>query len=330
MFYYLSSFLSRGLGHKSHSRSLYSALSSVLSSALMATAIFTCSLSTQALANQAYATQAQENQVSTTETASVDIRVAHSLTATQQLQLHYPNSVRISQVLADTHANLNTLRGLQHGNSHAQVAPNATTALLYWPGSALFTQQPDTEIAQLKQSVLQQLTLLKNDNRDNAERDALDTLMAWVANLPVQRRLITALDYDAIRINPALNPLLNQNLLLVIPTRPTHVTVVGAVIVPKALSAPANTAIQSHVKWQNRISAKHYLDIFAPFDDADNSVAWVIQPDGHIEQHPFAYWNNETKDIAPGAIIYLPFTSLPDGAETMNTDMVNLLRNSAL
>ncbi len=58
------------------------------------------------------------------------------------------------------------------------------------------------------------------------------------------------------------------------------------------------------------MAANDYLAQVTPIDIAANSYVTVIQPDGVIQQHSIAYWNNNHADIAPGAIIYLGYQSL--------------------
>ncbi|MGF1680367.1 capsule biosynthesis GfcC family protein [Photobacterium minamisatsumaniensis] len=264
-------------------------------------------------------TVSHQPNIAVTASNDVNIYVAHALSAPKQLQLHYSSSVRVNQILADTIVNIEQI-------PTDKIAVNAS---LYWPASALYTQKNADEIEQLQYSVLKQLDLIKQTNSNEAERKALDNLALWIESLPAKKKLLSGLDYDAVRVNSNMNPLINQNMLLVLPTRPKHVTVVGAVV-GEFFSNTNDTRIWSIQPWTSRYSARDYLANIRVFDDSENSFSWVIQPDGNIEKHPIAYWNFKHMDLAAGALIYMPFTSLPKGAKSLNEDMLALLRNSAL
>ncbi|MCW8328220.1 capsule biosynthesis GfcC family protein [Photobacterium sp. SDRW27] len=223
-----------------------------------------------------------------------------SQSQSQQLQLHYPTPVRLQQILADSQANLSQLL----------VNSDQTGRPIYWTGAGVFTAFPHPD----KANVLNQLNTLVQQ----AEREVLVGLKNTLDALAIGQRVFTPLDYDHVRINKADNPLVKQNLTLVLPPRPSTVLVLGAVHKPQYLS------------WQTRKGADDYLKQAQPADIADNSVATVIQPDGNVEQHPIAYWNHNHRDIAPGAIVYLGFSSLPSGYKDLNDAIINLLRNRAL
>ncbi|WP_328283792.1 capsule biosynthesis GfcC family protein [Photobacterium carnosum] len=56
----------------------------------------------------------------------------------------------------------------------------------------------------------------------------------------------------------------------------------------------------------------------------------VIQPDGVIQQHPIAYWNNNHNDIAPGAIIFIGYQSLFHNYSELNHAISLMLINRTL
>ncbi|OLQ76175.1 hypothetical protein BIT28_18985 [Photobacterium proteolyticum] len=241
---------------------------------------------------------------------SFKIIVTTSLTNKQQIQLSYPAPARVDQILSDSIANINQLALAQE-----QIQPTSSNNI-FWTGAALFERFPHPR----KQHVISQLTQLaslwKNEGKGEQSQAALK-LAAHIDNLNIGERIFTPLDYDHVRIESTINPLVDHNLTLVLPPRPRTLLVAGAVSHPKEVS------------WQERRNANNYLKQVVILSNADNSDVWVIQPDGHVEQHPIAYWNNKHFDIAPGATIYLGFSSLPDDFNTINEEIVNLLRNRA-
>ncbi|UTV26992.1 capsule biosynthesis GfcC family protein [Photobacterium atrarenae] len=258
------------------------------------------SLSFFSLVPPASATQGTTQHLSTPQ-SGVQVSVATSITNQQQLQLRYAQPVRVSQILEDTRQNIHRITG------------KSETGPIYWPGASFYLNQtlPD------KSRVISRLQALSQQWQ--GEQQA--TVLALIEQLESQvfpPRIFSAVDVDQVRITPSLNPLISENMLLVLPPRPTSVLVLGAVSSPQQLP------------WQERTGAREYLTQLKPLDNAESSNAVVIQPDGTIEHHPIAYWNHQHRDIAPGATLYLGFQSLPSGFESLNQDIINLLRHRAL
>ncbi|MGF1862448.1 capsule biosynthesis GfcC family protein [Photobacterium profundum] len=241
--------------------------------------------------------------LTSTGTQSFAIKVTPSSQRERQLQLSYSAPVRLKQVLSDSLIHL-----------PAFLANDVKTdSRIYWTGAALFKSFPHSQ----QHAVVDQLNQLATHWQGNQQRAALN-LSQQIEQLTMGERIFTSLDYDNVRLNKQANPLITQSLTLILPTRPEQILVLGA------LDKPV------WIKWQTRLDAETYLKQSKPLSNANNSDAWVIQPDGTVEQHPIAYWNRDHHDIAPGAIVYLGFSSLPDGFETLNKDIINLLRNRAL
>ncbi|GHA39025.1 capsule biosynthesis GfcC family protein [Photobacterium aphoticum] len=232
-------------------------------------------------------------------------------TAPQALQFSYPAPVRLEQVLSDT---LQHLTQLPVPAIHNGTAVSNQT--LYWPAASLFTRFPHPD----KSAVIDALSTLIADS-DTDEARVFTALKQQLSVLPIGERIFTSLDYDAVRIDASANPLVNQSVTLVLPPKPTQVLVLGAVQQP------------GFFPWQPRQSVDAYFDqarvASYGMTQANNSDAIVIQPDGTVETHTFAYWNHQHRDIAPGATVYLPFADLPREAASLNDEIVNLLRNRA-
>lgn len=213
------------------------------------------------------------------------------------VSLQYAEPVRLAQVVSDS-LKQRTLSG----------AP-------YWLGSSLSTTtEPET-----KPALITQLTQLSQQHRDDApvSRSFANTAQ-WLQQHIHSQRLPVNVDIDKVRLNKADNPLLNGNYQLQLANRPTSIMIIGAI--EKPLS----------VKWQPRMAAKEYLAQVTPITIAANSEVTVIQPDGVIQQHPIAYWNNNHNDIAPGAIIYLGYQSVFHDYSELNHAISSMLTNRTL
>ncbi|MGF1878021.1 capsule biosynthesis GfcC family protein [Photobacterium frigidiphilum] len=231
------------------------------------------------------------------------IKVTTSSQHERQLQLSYSAPVRLKQVLSDSLTHLPTF--LANDVKQDQR--------IYWTGAALFQAFPHPQ----QHAVVTQLNQLATFWHGEQQQAALN-LSQQIEQIVTGERIFTSLDYDDIRLNKQANTLITDDLTLILPPRPERLLVLGALDKP------------IWAEWQTRLDAEAYLKQAKSLSNANNSDVWVIQPDGTVEQHPIAYWNREHHDIAPGAIVYLGFSSLPKGFETLNEDIINLLRNRAL
>ncbi|WP_064605376.1 capsule biosynthesis GfcC family protein [Photobacterium sp. J15] len=238
----------------------------------------------------------------------IDVQLTASAKNTKHIKLSYQAPVRLQQVLADSITNLSKLPLNQ-----SQAEQISTNAKIYWQGAALLVAKTNSA----QKTVLDKLDAISN-HWQAQERQAVLNLQTFLKKEQIGQRVFNSLDYDQVRIDLTQNPLISQDITVILPPRPNSVWIVGAVDKPQELS------------WRERWGADKYLAQSSPINNADNSYAWVIQPDGKVEQHPVAYWNRKHSDIAPGAIIYLGFTSLPDELETLNEELINLLRNRTL
>ncbi|MDX1303645.1 capsule biosynthesis GfcC family protein [Photobacterium sp.] len=242
--------------------------------------------------------------------AQTQVSVATSINVDQVIPLTYPAPVRLEQVLADSLANIKTL---------SDQVTLSTPQPVFWSGAALFDLQHFESFNQQRQTVLNQLEQLAEEWNDDAEQfHTVTNLISDISGLKLSNRIFIPLDLDLIRINTSHNPLLDGDYQLILPIRPKHVWVLGTV------------KRQQNVPWQQRADANYYLNQITVSENTDNSVVWVIQPDGVTEIHSIAYWNKKHKDIAPGATVFVGFNSLPSKFSSLNQDIVELLRNRAL
>ena len=205
--------------------------------------------------------------------------LAQAQSKSKQITLSYASAVRTEQVLED---------------AQLQIAKHSLlTTPVYWLQAAIFTQPLEQE----RSTLLAIITAKQSEFDITDERyTALAALHQFISNSHFAKRAPLQLDYDQARITNSANPLLSGELTLQLPARSEQVWVLGAV------------AEAGAIKWQQRQSTAEYLEQAKAISAAKNDTAVVIQPDGKIQTHPIAYWNESHHDIAPGAIIYLPFT----------------------
>ena len=218
-------------------------------------------------------------------------------TSTSALTLNYNTPVRLAQVVSDS------------------LEQRTLSTPPYWLGSSLST----ITVPATKSILIKQLTQLSKQHRDDvAVSLSFSNTAQWLQQHIKTQRLPVAIDIDKVRLNKKDNPLLNGQYQLRLANRPTSVIIIGAIKKPQQLD------------WQPRMAAKEYVAQVTPIDIAANSYVTVIQPDGVIQQHPIAYWNNSHNDIAPGAIIYLGYQSVFHDYSKLNHDISSMLTNRTL
>jgi hypothetical protein len=237
--------------------------------------------------------------------AETTITVTQSISATQALTLQYPQPIRLVQVVQDSLTNINKLV------AEDDTQPKA----IYWLSAGLYDLATVTAAESQQRQILHLLSRQVSGQVQPQNTRAINTLSNWItANTFAKREAIT-LDFDAIRLKQELNPLISGRYLLTLPTKPEYVMVLGAV--EKNGRQPFRT----------RQAATKYLDWALPIADSEKSFAWLIQPDGHVEHYPIAYWNNHHIDVAPGAIIYLEFQGAQENEQALNQQIIELLKH---
>jgi len=246
--------------------------------------------------------------LTTTVQAETQISVSTSINQDSLVRMNYPAAVRIEQIVQD---------GLQQLPTYNKTT-NKEVVPIYWLGAALLDIQNTAALETKRQQVLSQLAKMGQVKDDSAYIAKLAKLVQLIRSLQLGQRVMQPLDIDLIRINDSYNSLIDGRFLLVLPPRPSTVTVLGAVTQTGDLA------------WQGQKTSKDYLKQAGILDNAETSTVWIIQPDGKAIKQPISYWNHQEQDIAPGASLYVEFSSLFDDYTQLNENIVELLRNRAL
>ncbi len=215
---------------------------------------------------------------------------------TTQASVKFPESVRLDQLI-------------QQGMNQFKLSDDQ----IDWDNSRLFDLSNPFDLPnQIVQRLEEKAAASQGDKQQRIRQ-----LMKFIQQSHFARRIFQPIDWDLIRLNVKLNPLLNGQWQLVLAKQPANaIWIVGNIDQP------------GRYPWHNRNSARDYLT------DSDNlnwlgDDAVVIQPSGDVEQHSLLKWNRDLKEIAPGAIIYLPFSfnTLPVfHQDNLNQQIISLLR----
>ncbi|KJG07206.1 hypothetical protein UB33_05875 [Photobacterium angustum] len=213
-------------------------------------------------------------------------------------ELKYSEPVRLAQAVEDA--------------IKSHQIPNSP---IYWLGSSLL----DISTPVNKSAVIDKLNILaQSENSEPFLSKSFSNNAEWIEKNITFKKVITPLDFDTIRISQPDNPLLDGKYQIILSQRTNDILIFGAI--EKPLS----------VKWKARTSASQYLVNANVLSSADKSYVTVIQPDGHVEKHPIAYWNSNHHDIAPGATIFIGYQTLFSNYSDLNNDIISMLINRTL
>ncbi|MGR5094937.1 capsule biosynthesis GfcC family protein [Vibrio maritimus] len=214
----------------------------------------------------------------------------------QSIRLDYPQAARLETVLKDTHAQA-LLTNMPLESLQAQLFSSDKVALI------------ESQVNQISS----QLTALQLQDPDLGA----ENLLEQIQESQLLYREFTSLDYDVVQSQREGNPLLSGNYQLNIGPRNDSVIFMGAVKKQESVSQRAQWFLADYFKSIGEIR----------LDSASPSTAWVIQPDGKVVEAHYGIWNFQPHFVAPGAIVYVPFKSLPSEFGSLNHDIVQLLRH---
>ncbi|MEZ8270406.1 capsule biosynthesis GfcC family protein [Vibrio splendidus] len=246
----------------------------------------------------------------------------------QGVTLEYKANVRLLQVLDDANASF---------NANASSNENASGSIGYFPLSAqLFDKtniQASESIEAKKRNVFNQLDAF------SVEEPEANLVRQQLASFQYLNRVFIELDRNVVISQSDKNPLLvsssptnkpsstaikrastsqTQAFSLYLPQRPTSIQLMGVMKESVTMNLIEHGTLND------------YLDALPNGfigESADKSVAYVVQPDGVVRTIQYAYWNEQPVYLAPGAIVFMAFYSLPSEYSTLNQDIVDLLRH---
>ena len=169
------------------------------------------------------------------------------------------------------------------------AGPNADTTALQWQVQA--EQVPQS---QLRQAVI---VALENNSTIQMSPDARNRLSDWLRSLPLTGRLTVAIpDARWLQASPRQDPVLQEGQQVVLPARPSSVTVLTEAGQPCSAAHRSGALVQDYLRACLGASAATLAD-----------WAWVAQPDGRTSRYGIAPWNQQAQaEPGPGAWIWAP------------------------
>ncbi|MCD9086652.1 capsule biosynthesis GfcC family protein [Stenotrophomonas sp. SY1] len=210
-----------------------------------------------------------------------------------------------AQVQAQTHITIEASGSVHAPGLHvlparARLSAAADTARpttdAYHLGAALLRHRELPEQARHKAGLMFDLGLLSTGGSDMpALAEAADQLIEILSPMPVTGRVMQLLEPRTLEANRTQDYPASTGDHLFYPSRPTTVTVTGAV---------RNACKLPHVPLQTPAAYRQQCPLLRA---ASRDYLHVIQPDGSIERLGIALWNRSPRStLAPGALIYVP------------------------
>jgi len=252
----------------------------------------------------------------------------------QGVTLEYKANVRLLQVLDDANASF---------NANASSNENASGSIGYFPLSAQLFDKTNTQASESNESnkaiEAQKRNVFNQLDAFSVEEPEANLVRQQLASFQYLNRVFIELDRNAVISQSDKNPLLvssshtnkpsstaikrastsqTQAFSLYLPQRPTSIQLMGAMKESVTMNLIEHGTLND------------YLDALPNGfigESADKSVAYVVQPDGVVQTIQYAYWNEQPVYLAPGAIVFMAFYSLPSEYSTLNQDIVDLLRH---
>jgi hypothetical protein len=167
----------------------------------------------------------------------------------------------------------------------------------YLPGLVWMVPEEAQVQARVKSKLLDKIR--SAESAHDVTQAVADGLARFVDAFPATGRVVVEkIDPRWLEVNPQRDPELKKGQHILIPSRPTTVTVV---------KGDGSTCQVLH---SVKLDARDYV---RKCDVSENAqVAWVVQPDGLIKRSGIAGWNeNEQNPPAPGAWIVISDSSTP-------------------
>ncbi|MBD2857838.1 capsule biosynthesis GfcC family protein [Spongiibacter sp. KMU-158] len=221
-----------------------------------------------------------------------------SASAKNKASLSFVESPRLDQLV---------LQGL--------AALNLTQDQVDWLSSRMYNR--DAEFT-LKEQVVAGLAKRAEHACGNTQRNGI-ALNSTLRRTSFAQRLYAPLDPDITRLDIEKNSKIHGRVLVTFASNQS----------PSPIEIFGNVEHPGRYPWRSRVSARDYLKNSGNLAIAGQRVV-VIQPDGVQQAHSLGRFQGDFQDIAPGALIYVPFdfcdtfTALSDRAD-LDQMIMNLL-----
>ncbi len=275
--------------------------------------------------------QASTEKIQTKNETRFEIRLIQPEFDTFQKTTSHDKPVRLSKIIFESLDKIKAIseqaalinKPTNQTISYEKIKKQTTTSYLYqaepifWQGAGLFIDA--CQIHKAKQKALADLKSLASAWKNKQEKyNSIQSLITFISNSFFQQRIFTPLEPDLFLLEMIPNPLINQNAFIILPKRPSSITLVGAINQTTSLLFKAT-----------KTAAEYYADTDALFSYGINALT-LISPNGSLSKSKIAYWNNTKESLLPGSLLYVPYSNLPAPYSHINTSIPELLQHRVL
>jgi hypothetical protein len=147
----------------------------------------------------------------------------------------------------------------------------------------------------------------------------MQAFVTELRNTPAMGRISVIADPALLASHPSRDPMLEPGDVIYIPQRPSNVTVLGQVMQPGSFL------------FNSKTSAEDYIAMAGGYGQfADESLTFVVLPDGTARQISPSWLNFDDPNIPPGSTIVVPRDMAPIDLRQTILDITGILSQLAI
>ncbi len=249
------------------------------------------------------------------------------------------DSVQVGTVFSDRDLGLVTLSGefkrpgrytIRRGERLSEIVERAGGVTPYaYPYGAVFTRQSaknreksgfERTARELESSLATALTTSSVSAQSlGGASQAVTNLVETLRDAEPVGRIVMEADPTVLQIRPDLDIVLEPGDRLVMPKRPSSVTVTGEVLSPGAL------------QFTPGLNADEYIEMAGGIGQAgDDGRIFVVLPNGVAKPLSISYWNYDPVKIPPGSTVVVPRDATPFDFVTFAKDLTQIFSQLAI
>lgn len=147
----------------------------------------------------------------------------------------------------------------------------------------------------------------------------LDGVIKRLQNAKAAGRVVVQADPAVLRLRPEQDVLMEAGDALLIPKRPSSVSVAGQVLNPGSQSFVAGNTAEDYIEHAGGIGQA-----------ADKKRAFIVFPNGEAKPLKLSAWNFQEQDVPPGSLIIVPRNAAPLNKLLLSERLLSIFSSLAI
>ncbi|WP_428313214.1 SLBB domain-containing protein [Hydrocarboniphaga sp.] len=147
----------------------------------------------------------------------------------------------------------------------------------------------------------------------------LDGVIKRLQNAKAAGRVVVQADPAVLRLRPEQDVLMEAGDALLIPKRPSSVSVAGQVLNPGSQSFVAGNTAEDYIEHAGGIGQA-----------ADKKRAFIVFPNGEAKPLKLSAWNFQKQDVPPGSLIIVPRNAAPLNKLLLSERLLSIFSSLAI